>query len=1061
MKEKLLRFMSVEPDEAGRVGLLFVMGIFMGMFIATVAVAAQSLYLTIDGISEVDDLPVAMLEAGAYGFIATALYNLLQNRIPFTLLGTISLLAICGLTAFIEFGEHYFPSVEAHHTFAFTMIIPFGFVVALVFWGSFTRLFNLRQAKRLVGTVDIGAMIVTIIAFFTIPIALTYVPTESLYSISLISIITFTLLFLYLSLTHVSKAVSFKEEKKRYKKLQILDFIKNRYILYMSLFIIFSMVAINFLDFAFLNVASIALDANLLDTESLGRFIAFFEGTIVIFTFLMDIFITDRLISQYGMRVTLLINPLLIAVLTLATLGVGFLVGVDGADRSFMIFFLAIAMSKLFIRSLKEAVDNPTFKLYLLPIQSNIRLDVQTKIEGVVTAVANIAAAGLIILITTSELSNLFYVTLFTLPAFAIWYYSTNRMHKSYRQTLQQALVENKQNAAVTIASEYTVDSLLEKEVSSTAEEKVIYGLKLMEKLEPTLFENAVIRLTTSENRKVRKFAEEKMQELGIEKDESKTDIKALAKEAALHAEDSDLLSISVDNLMKLSKSIKQNDRVLGAKLLRKLISHRTIFILLELLRDTDPKVRYEALLTARKVKRQETWPILIEMLSSPSYGHHAAAALKESGEAVLSTLEAAFHKSGQTDLVMLRIVQIMGRIGGPNAIDLLWKKADFPDKRIVKQILYSLRYINYQAKGKEIRDVTSLLETEISKTMWNLAALSELPETQEYFFLREALRDEVSENYDHIAILLSVLYDPKSVQLVRENLQTGDPDNITFAMELLDLFVDQNLKPKLFPLLDDSSTDEKLEQLQIHFPREKYHPIQVINYILNRDFNLNNRWTKACAIHMAAFMPEFRVSRGLAAQVFNHDRLLQETAAWVIYNKDKKAFLNLRDRLPAKDKKFLDNSIEDNQLLEGLDDGFFLGIETVMFLKTVHVFRNIQGSFLCDLADKVQYVELEAGQSTKFNHQEHNSPIFIVAHGKVNLVNENDVINTLVKGDVYGDLFQEGPPQKATSLAATERSVVFRIDMMDFYFVMANHHELVHGLIENITEQKQTIPTN
>jgi ATP:ADP antiporter, AAA family len=1050
MKEKLLRFISVEPDEAGRVGLLFVMGIFMGMFIATLSVAAQTQYLNF--FSESEDLPWTLLKAGLYGFGATSLYNFLQNRIPFPLLGTISLSVIVALTAFIEFGGSYFATPQEMYDFGFTMIVPLTFIVGLVFWGSFTRLFNLRQSKRLVGTVDIGAMLATFIAFFTIPVLFTLgVELETLYTVGLISIVTFLVLFVYLALFHVSKVVNFQQEKKLYKKLEIIDFVKNRYILYMSLFIIFSMVAINFVDFAFLNVATLYMDQ-----KSLAGFLSLFEGTIVIFTFLMDIFATDRLIGQYGMRVTLLLNPLLIAVLTLAALAVAFLFGYSPADSSFVVYFMVIAMSKLFIRSLKEAVDNPTFKLYLLPIQGNIRLDVQTKIEGIVTALANVVAAGLIILITQTNLHDLIYVTAFTLPAFAIWYYSTNRMHKSYRQTLQHALAENKESAAIRIANEYTINSLLEKEISSSAEEKVIYGLKLMEKLEPTLFETAAIRLASSDNKKIRKFAEEKIQQLGIEKEEGSTDIKALAREAAIQAEDSDLLSISVDNLMKLSKSIKQNDRVLAAKLLRKLISHRTIFMLLELLRDTDPKVRYEALLTARKVKRQETWPILIEMLSSPSYGHHAAAALKEAGEVVLPTLDAAFHKSGQTDLVMLRIVQIIGRIGGQNALDLLWKKADFPDKRIVKQILYSLRYVNYQAKGKEVRDVTSLLDTEISKTMWNLAALSELPDTKEFYFLREALRDEVEENYDHVAILLSILYDPKSVQLVRENLQTGDPDNITFAMELLDLFVDQSLKPKLFPLLDDTSTDEKLEQLQLHFPREKYHPIQVINYILNRDFNLNNRWTKACAIHMAAFMPDFRVSRGLAAQVFNHDRLLQETAAWVIYNKDKKAFQNIRERLPARDKKFLDNSIEDNQLLDGLDDGFFLGIEMVMFLKTVHVFRNIQGSFLCDLADKVQALDLNPGEQLKFNQQDHNSPIFIVAHGKVQLRNGDDVIDELNKGDVLGDLFQEGPPVKATAMTAKERAVVFKIDMMDFYFVMANHHELVHGLIRNITEQKQ-----
>jgi AAA family ATP:ADP antiporter len=1044
--------MNVEPDEAGRVLLLFLMGIFMGMFLATMSVASQSLYLTL--FNEKTDLPIALLKGGIYGFLTSSIYNFLQNRIPFPVLGALGLLATCAITAFMEFGGDYFKETKDLYEFGFTMIVPLSFIIFLVYWGSFSRLFNLRQAKRLVGTVDMGAMFATFIAFFSIPQLLSNkaldFKTDDLYTVGLVSIITFTVLFIYLAFRHVNKAMTFKQEKQMYKKLEIADFVKNRYILYMSLFIIFSMVSINFIDYAFLNVTT-----QYFEPEVLANFIAYFEATIVIFAFLLDVFITDRLIDQYGMRVTLLFNPIMIGVLTLVALGIGSLLGYNVADGSFVIYFMVIAMCKLFIRSLKEAVDNPTFKLYLLPIQSHIRVDVQTKIEGVVTSFANVVSAGLIILITQTAALNLIYITAFTLPAFVIWYYATNRMHKSYRQTLQHALVETKENTDASFATEYTVNSLLEKEVTSTVEEKVIYGLKLMEKLEPTLFENAVMSLTASDNRKIKKFAEEKTQGLGIEKDDVRSELKNLAQQAVQETSDSDLMAISTDNLMKLSKSIKQNDRMLAAKLLRKHLSHKTIFILLELLRDVDPKVRYEALLTARKVKRQETWPILIEMLSSPSYGHHAAAALKETGEIVLPTLEAAFHKSGQTDLVMLRLVQIIGRIGGPQALDLLWKKADFPDKRIVKQILYSLRYVNYQAEGREARDVMGLLDTEISKTMWNLAALIELPDTKEYYFLRESLNDEVKENYDHIGILLSILYDPKSVQLVRENLQNDDPDSIAFAMELLDLFVDQSLKPKLFPLLDDSPTADKLSLLQHHFPRESYTPIQVINYILNRDFNLNNRWTKACAIHMCAYMPDFRVSRGLAAQVFNHDRLLQETAAWVIYNKDRKAYDAIRERIPQKDKKFLDNSIEKNQLLDGLDDGFFLGIEIIMFLKTVHVFRNIQGSILSDLADKVQPIDLMKGDLLKFKAQEVNAPIFIIAHGKVDLRNDEQVIDHFDKGDVYGDLFQDGAPVAADNLMATERSVVFKIDIMDFYFVMANHHELVHGLIRNITENR------
>jgi hypothetical protein len=344
-----------------------------------------------------------------------------------------------------------------------------------------------------------------------------------------------------------------------------------------------------------------------------------------------------------------------------------------------------------------------------------------------------------------------------------------------------------------------------------------------------------------------------------------------------------------------------------------------------------------------------------------------------------------------------------------------------------------------------------------MSKTLWNLAALEELPAEYEHFKLvRQALREEIRENYDHLTLLLSLLYEPESVQLVRTNVDLGTPDSIQYALELLDLFVEQDLKPKLIPLLDDSSIHDKLEKLQTYFPREEYTPIQTINYILNRDFNYNNRWTKVCATHSTAYIPKFRVSRGLISQMFNRDKLLQETAAWVVFNKDKEAYQIISDRLPLKDKKYLDTAIESNQLLDGLDDGFFLGIEMVILIKNLRVFKNISGRILSDLADKI--IPITLNTNDKLIIQPDENPILIQAFGEVTLKNQQNIVQVLKKGEVFGDLFQEGAIPSITEAVAKERSVIFKINLIDFYFVMASHYDLALGLIENVTEKNELV---
>ncbi|HPM32377.1 MAG TPA: hypothetical protein PLJ60_18730, partial [Chryseolinea sp.] len=85
MKKFLLRILDAQPGEGGRVTLLLAMSFFMGVFLATISVASQSLFL--EHFNEKTELPKALLYSGIFGVMATMAYNFLQNRIPFPVLG--------------------------------------------------------------------------------------------------------------------------------------------------------------------------------------------------------------------------------------------------------------------------------------------------------------------------------------------------------------------------------------------------------------------------------------------------------------------------------------------------------------------------------------------------------------------------------------------------------------------------------------------------------------------------------------------------------------------------------------------------------------------------------------------------------------------------------------------------------------------------------------------------------------------------------------------------------------------------------------------------------------
>ena len=86
------------------------------------------------------------------------------------------------------------------------------------------------------------------------------------------------------------------------------------------------------------------------------------------------------------------------------------------------------------------------------------------------------------------------------------------------------------------------------------------------------------------------------------------------------------------------------------------------------------------------------------------------------------------------------------------------------------------------------------------------------------------------------------------------------------------------------------------------------------------------------------------------------------------------------------------------------------------------------------------------AGASVMYAQQP-AAPDTILVNGKI--------ITDLDLDFQEGEIFEQQQASTITAIEATERSVVFKINLMDFYFVLANHHELVQGLIRNITEDK------
>ncbi|MFC2125466.1 hypothetical protein ACFLU5_11710, partial [Bacteroidota bacterium] len=840
----IYKALGVEPQEGGRVILLMIMGFFMGIFLATFTVASETLFLGM--FDEQKDLPLAFLMSGGVGLVVTFIYNFFLTRVRFSNLIIIFTFLIAIAAIFFTMGFQTTEDLGTVIFAAFVCVGPFAALLLLIFWGIFGRIFDLREAKRTIGNIDTGMLIASILALFSIPLVLRLlVNTYDLYMISAASIFLVLITISVIALKHNLNRMPGQTEKTKIGRVSYVSLLKNRYTLLMAGFVMISMVCVAFVDFSFLNVASVQFP----EERDLAGFLAMYTGTIVVFSFLFQTFFTDRIIAMYGLRTALIANPFVLALFSVIAIFIGMLFGTTAEATQFVIFFMIISMSKLFLDSLKDALDGPSFKLYFLPIASDIKFDVQTKIEGVINVFAGLLAGSFILLISKVGNFNLLFLTVLLIPLVIGWYFITAKMYNNYRDTLKDTLEKNKEQTVEDEDTEETSEQVLEEYALSDNPEMVLMVMNVMEKIVPGMFDRHLLEAVKSGNKDIRKYSQAKIDLNGLSTPgvSGKSSLtKKLAADSIKKSEKTESIQISTKELSRKAKSPDSIERFEVAKLLRRVFNDENQFVLIELLRDINQQVKLTAINTARHVKSEEAWPLLIDLLGTINFCHHAESALVEFGDTVIPVLEKAFHKSGQKSEIMFRIIRIYGRIGSPMAMNALWDKIDYPDKAILDEILWAHKTNDYQVQDYKMRKLRDLLESELSYTLWNLATLDEVSDVKANEYLKGALEVEITYNYDRIYLFLGLLFDPQSVNLVRKNIDSGTTEGVAFGLELLDIFISSDLKALLFPVLDDIPTAEKLKSLQDDFPRDRFSNIEVLYEIINRNYNQINRWTKA-----------------------------------------------------------------------------------------------------------------------------------------------------------------------------------------------------------------------
>ncbi|MHC1706914.1 MAG: HEAT repeat domain-containing protein [Bacteroidales bacterium] len=819
MSISLSKVLQIKTEEQKPVLLLVLYGFFMGASIAFFYTAAISLFLHN---FQRGMLPYVYIAGGLVIYLFGKAFRRYQQVLSISRILIYGIIFLLISSAIIIIGYE----ITANPWIAFVMFLwinVFLFIHTVGFNGMASRLFTLQQGKRLYGVIGVGEVFSNVLGFFSVPFILRIVKTEYMALITLITL-AITLVVILLIVKTYRKQLTVRGSAKKttaHPKKPFSDLFKNPYTLYLFILALLPVFGLYFVDYVFFGQTQIAFPQK----EVLSGFIGIFFGVMAVVEFLIKTLVYGRLIEKFGVKPGLIALPVLLLFSTI-------LASLSGTFFGIASMFSFVVLSKLFIRSVRNSINDPSYLILYQALPAEERFAFQGKIEAGPKAVSNIIVGAVLILLIELNLSLVFFNYIFII-VLIYWTWASFRINNLYREELKKILKE-KGSKTEDIPVETNKDiysRILEKKVAETG--------KLL----------------------------------------------------------------SLQELANFAQSKDADNRELAAYQLSHSGRYQAVQLLSGLMKDPDVKVRQAAILSAGHIKSHEFWPILIENLLSDHYHTFAREALAGIGIPVLRDLDLLLKKMEGNPEMLIRILSLIGHIGGKEGIARLRVYMNHPVYEVRKKALLSLCDNRYIATASETQIIKRSVEDEINFIVWYIASIWDLKDLANSSNLINELQKQIDAKNQYIFNLLSLLFEPAMMNHIREHLRQGTPEAKIYALELFDMMVSGDIKGNLLPLLEDIPLHQVLNAYRETFPQENLDLNERLFDIINKDYSHVSSKVKAEAILLLSMYPSEEAKRVLFSCLSHPDEQIWQPACEVLMKIDE-AEVQKKVRLFGKDKE-------------------------------------------------------------------------------------------------------------------------------------------------------------
>jgi ATP:ADP antiporter, AAA family len=973
MRDRLFSLLGVESGEESMVSMLLTQSVFLGIFFGAFDISAHSLFLSI-----FDEKMMARgyVVSGIAGIILTSLYTWLQTRMQFRNFAIINLFVVTFLTLFLWITLAFSPAKWVIFI-VFIMLGPLNILAMLGFWGTTGRLFTLRQGKRLFGLVDAGLIVGIIISCYTIPILLSFkFQSHNILLISAASVLIATIIQIMIGTRFrlVSGSVEQQVENKKEKKSFLTVFRDDPYTRIMAIFIALSVMTAFFVQYSFMAVTREQYPAE----EDMARFLGIFTGSMMIFTLLVKLLVFSYLIRNYGLRICLAISPILVAVFTVIAITVGMLMGyTPEASSGFLIFFLLLALSRLFSKSLKDSIESPSFKVIYQTIDEKIRYEIQSAMDGTVNEIAALSSGLLLAGLGVLSFIKLIHFSLVLFFIIVIWIFVAFRLYSEYRKSIRKALETVNENSTGT--------SFLPKQAVFNSR------FAAYSEFQQNYFSLVSGDYSVLENNKNKWYFEKIIDYSGSNQDINL--LPALKKitvnqdvEEKIRKQSAEITEI----LEKLLSSGKHEDTKIDAakRILSGSRQPQTTEIL-RLLRDNSIESKRVGVFMIGKFQLTDMLPEVCECLNVQGLETDATTVLKAFGNKAVEELIRFYLISSGNAVTSKIILEILGKTNTKESIGFLFSRL-WSNSRQLKEIAVScLIDCEFQPSAEDKDRLHQFISDLVGLMTWNISAKRCLEKSNDTFLLG-VLQKEIIRWNKFLFNILSITYDSGSITKIRENLESETVEGLNYALEMIDIVIDDSIKPKLISLLDVVPDEDKLRNLYQFFPGEVPQYNKLLEDIVNRDYNLLNLWTKACTLRNLKEIEGDDMAESVVALLFSPEVIMQEESAKLIARSSRELYRSSSQRIPDSIKERLD------KIVNGEIDEKDLLFEKIRFLSTC--FKGISEEELLTLAGSMNYLkDLQSGYPTypegiiiwanSINAEDNSVGIFY--NGELNKMNE------------------------------------------------------------------------